>query len=487
MTIRKSVLTAIRWTVLARFSGQLFTWAVTIFVIRILSPSDYGLMAMAMVLTSLLFLVNNIGLESVLVQRANIDPPTRARIFGIVIVTNIFCFFLMLLASNPLATYFGEPDLALLVQVLSLQFLVLIFEALPLSYLERELRFKKRSIVEFIAMLIQSMVTLLMALGGWGVWALVWGYLCGITIRIAGLNFIARCLCRPHFSLAGMRELIGFGGFVSLDKSLWFIFAESDKFIGGKMLGKELLGFYAVANHLASLPINKIAGLIASVAFPAFSKVQADMDKVRSYLRKSVRLMSMFAFPVFFGISSVAPTAVSIFLGEKWFGAILPLQILALVMPVRLISTVIPPVLWGTGNPRVSAENFLISAVLMIPAFIFGAQYGPVGLAVAWASAYPLVFLITTFRASRCVQLRTFDFLGDMYKPLLAAAGMYAIILAVKPFIYGNPGSIVFLLQAAFIGAFSYGTILFLIHRDGIVEAMDLLRRDRGSVEDTTA
>ncbi len=120
--------------------------------------------------------------------------------------------------------------------------------------------------------------------------------------------------------------MLGFGGFVSIDKILWFVFAESDKLIGGKILGKELLGIYSVANHVASLPINKIAGLISSVAFPAFSNVHMEMYNVRFYLQKAIRLMSLFAFPVFFGISSVTPSAITLFLGEKWLGVVLPLQ-----------------------------------------------------------------------------------------------------------------------------------------------------------------
>jgi len=476
MTIRDKVLTAIRWTVIARFSGQFFAWAVTIFVIRILSPADYGLMAMAMVLTSLLFLINNIGLDSVLIQRPNLDQQTRAQIFGIVIVTNLACFLIMIFAAEPLARFFGEPGLAVLIRVLALQFLILVFEALPQSKLERELDFKKRSIVEFITMLAASLVTLLLALAGTGVWSLVIGHLVGMASRILGLNLIARCLCRPRFSLKGMRNALGFGGFVSIDKILWFVFAESDKFIGGKILGKELLGFYSVANHLASLPINKLGGLISSVAFPAFSKVHMDMDKVRFYLQKAIRLMSLVAFPVFFGMSSVAPTAVSLFLGDKWQGVVLPLQILAIVMPVRMISTVMPPVLWGTGRPRVSAVNFLIAAVIMVPAFIVGAEHGPVGLAMAWATAYPVVFLITSFRVGKAVGLGITDLIGSMGRPIISAAGMYAAVILMKPFIFGNAGDVLYLLQLIAVGAVSYALLLLAIHREGIVEILELFR-----------
>ena len=481
MTIRRKVLTAIRWTVIARLTGQVFTWAATLFVIRILNPSDYGLMAMSMVLTSLLFLINNIGLESVLVQRRDLDQESRERIFGLVILTNLTCFALMLISARPLAEFFGEPDLVVLIRALSIQFLILIFESLPLSALERELRFRRRSIVDLISMIAASVITLVLALLGMGVWALIYGHLGAMALRIIGLNLIARCLCRPRFSFAGMKEIVGFGGFVSVDRFLWFVFAESDKFIGGKLLGKELLGFYSVANHLGSLPINKVAGLVSSVAFPAFSKIQKDTESVRAYLHKAVRLMSMFAFPIFFGISSVAPTAVMLFLGEKWAGAIFPLQVLALVMPLRMINTIIPPVLWGIGKPRVSAENFLISALCMMPAFIVGAHFGPVGLALSWAAAYPLVFFITAYRGGRAIGVRALELIGELVRPLIAAGGMYAAVIIVKPLMQGTVGSIPFLLQQVLVGVIAYALVLLVVNKQGIVEAVDLLTGESGS------
>lgn len=474
-------MSAVRWTAIARFSGQLCTWIVTIYVIRILSPADYGLMAMAMVLTSLLFLINNIGLDSVLIQRPNLDNEARSKIFGTVIFTNATCFVIMLAAAEPLAGFYGEPRVADLTRVLALQFLILVFEALPQSALERELDFKKRSIVEFVTMVAASLVTLVLAVTGAGVWSLVIGHLTGMLSRIVGLNLIAKALCKPSWPFRGMKDMLQFGGFVSVDKILWFVFAESDKFIGGKVLGKELLGFYSVSNHLASLPINKIAGLVSSVAFPAFSKVHMEMDKVRHYLNKAVRVMSLFAFPVFFGMSSVADGAVQLILGDKWVGAVLPLKILALVMPVRMISTVMPPLLWGVGKPGISAGNFLISSIIMVPAFIFGVQYGPTGLAVAWALAYPVVFLITTIRVCGAIGGAATDLLSAMGRPVLASAVMYLAVSAISPHAFGESGDLLHLLQLVAVGVVSYTACLAIVYRDGAIEALDLVRGRSGA------
>ena len=489
MTIRAKVLTAVKWTVIAKVSGQLFAWAITIFVIRILSPADYGLMAMSVVFTQLLFIVGSVGLEIALVQRSDLDDELRARIYGSVILTNWSCFIIMFFASGAIAEFFGEPQLRMLIIVLSLQFLIIAFEDLPISQLERKLDFKRRSICEMVSMLSSSIVTLALAIMGLGVWSLIVGHLVMHGVRVVGLNIVSPARVRPKLSFEGMREVFAFGGFVSLGRILWFSFAESDKLVGGKILGKEPLGYYTVANQLASLPIHKISGLISAVAFPAFSKVQSNEAEVRFYLRKAIRLMSLFAFPVFFGISSISPNIVAIFLGEKWLMASMPLQVLALVMPVRMVSTVMPPLLWGIGKPETSAMNFLIAGVIMVPAFIVGAEYGPIGLAMAWATLYPVVFIIKAYRVSNAVGLATRNILQEMARPLIAATIMLAAVALARYYIPGDDENVLQLLLLIAIGALAFVSAMAVVHPQGLKEALDLVRgaqkNDNPDVADT--
>ncbi|WP_336511698.1 oligosaccharide flippase family protein [Candidatus Accumulibacter phosphatis] len=117
-----------------------------------------------------------------------------------------------------------------------------------------------------------------------------------------------------------------------------FFYSQADMFVAGKLLGKEALGFYSVAMHLASLPVQKVSGILNQVAFPAFSKIQNDSATVKLHVLKSVRILSFLSFPVLWGISSIAPEIVQLLLGPKWEPAILPLQILPMIMPLRMIS-----------------------------------------------------------------------------------------------------------------------------------------------------
>ncbi len=478
MDIRSKVMSALRWSAASRFLGQAVSWTITIIVIRLLSPGDYGLMAMAMVLVSFLILLNTLGLDAVLVQQKDIDEQMRRQIFGVVIVVNIFFFALTFLGDESVAAFYGEPAITPVMQVLSLQFLLLIFETLPQSRLERDIDFARRSIVDLVTLVFGSLTTLLLALTGFGVWALIWGALASNTARMIGLNLICRNLVWPRFSLRGMKRHFSFGGFVTTDRGLWFMFSESDKFIGGKLLGNQLLGYYAVASQLASLPIQKISGLLNSIAFPAFSHAHshASVETVRGYLLKATRLLSIAAFPVFFGISCTAEPLIAALLGAKWLPAAPLLQLMGVVMPFRLLSNVFPPLLWGVGHPGISASNFLLAAILMPAAFYAGTHWGVMGLAYAWLCMYPLVFIITAVRTCNVVDVRIVDYVKQIFRPLAAGMIMYATVHFLQFFVYGLPGEWLYLMQLVLIGILAYGGAMLLVDREGLRETLELIR-----------
>src|SRR6266849_146702 len=448
VSLRTRVLIALRWTTLSRLVGQLVSWTITLYVIRILSPDDYGLMAMASVPLAFFYLLNTAGLDAVLVQKRDMSERLRAQIFGLVIILNLF-FFLISLGGAPwMAAFYDEPRLTLIIRILSVQFVVLAFETLPQSQLERDINFGRRSIVELVSMVAGSLIALTLARAGFGVWTLVWVSLATTAITTAGLILAQRSLCWPRFSLEGMKSDLRFGWSATVDRALRFAFSDSDRFIGGKLFGNILLGYYAVDNDLASLPINKLTGVINSIALPAFAKAHLNPAAATSYLLAVTRLMSLLAFPFFLGISSIAPELTTLLLGPKWQAAAVPLQLLSLVMPLRMLMNAFQPFLWAVGRPDTSASTFLIGALSMPIAFLVGAQWGPVGLSLAWALVYPLVFLASIAYAQSLTGVLVTDILRTMARPTLASLFMYTLVFTAKHYaVFAQSGRVLHLAQ----------------------------------------
>ena len=475
--IRTRVLIALRWTAMSKFLGQLVSWTVTLYVIRILSPEDYGLMAMATVPIALFYLLNTAGLDAVLVQKQDLSDHLRAQIFGIVIVLNLLIFIVFLGTAPWIAAFYREPRLTAIIRILALQFILLPVETLPQAQLEREINFGRRSIVELVTIVAGSLMALTLARAGFGVWTLVWGSLTTTAIRMAGLNLIQRSLCWPRFSLGGMKTDLLFGRAATVDRALRFALADTDRFIGGRFFGNTLLGYYAVANDLASLPINKLTGLINSIALPAFAKAQSGPGGARAALLTMTRLMSLLAFPFFLGISSIAPEMSALLLGPKWQAATVPLQLLSLVMPLRMLMNALQPFLWGVGRPDTSVSIFLIGALSMPIAFLVGAQWGPVGLSLAWALAYPVVFLVSIAHARTLSGVLVTDILRTMERPILASLLMYAVVFGVKHYVaFGQSEHILHLVSLVLVGAVTYIGSMLVLDRGACREGSEALR-----------
>lgn len=468
---------AFRWAASASFLSQLITWSMTVLVIRILTPDDYGLMAMAMLFVSFLALTNELGMGAVLVQRRELDEDVKAKVFALTLLVNGSFYFAIFSAAPWLATFFEEDRLSLVLRVLSIQFLISAFEIVPLAQLEREMDFKRKSLVYLAANATGGIVTLGCALAGFGVWALVCGSLWISVGRTVGTNLVSPFLRLPKFQFAGMRDLFTFGGLVMTERVLWFLYTQADIFIVGKLLGKTLLGYYSVAMNLASLIMHKTGGVLYEVAFPTFSRAQSESDVANAFFLKGVRVMSFLSFPVFFGIASVAPEIVTVLLGDRWEPAAPILTVLSLVMPLRMISNLLPPVLQGLGRPEISVTNLGIALLLMPAAFALGTLWGLIGVALAWLICFPVVFLVMLHRTGKVLGIRLSAFLTAMWGPCLASALMYLAVVAGREWLGEAMHPVLRFGSLIILGAATYGAVVAFRYRELCLEVVRLARR----------
>ena len=357
MSLRARVVSNLFWIGGSRLVGQVLTWGITIVVVRLLDPGDYGLLAMATVFMGFLSLIAEAGLGSALIQAPKLDDDTLRRIFALVILINGALFALQFAAAPLVAKFFDEERLVAIVRVLAIQFLLAIFMVIPGAMLTRKMDFRRASLITLAGAVLGSLTLLALATLGYGVWALVISNLVAAVFSAVAFNVVAPFLQWPEFSLEGMRRLIVVGSQVTAARALYFVYSQADVFIGGRVFGKELLGFYSISFHLASLPVQKISGIVNQIAFPAFAEAQHDEAAVTWHMLKGIRLLSFLSFPVLWGISSIAEEIVGVLLGAKWEAAIVPLRLLPLVMPVTILSPILNTAFQGIGKTDVVLKN----------------------------------------------------------------------------------------------------------------------------------
>ena len=472
--LKAQVVSSLRWAVVAKFGAQLVSWAITLVVMRLLTPDAYGLTAMLTIIFGFVGMLGDMGFGSSLIQSPTINREVIRQTYGASLLANCIICVLLFAAAPLIAAFYNEPRLVSLAEVASLGFITNAFSVVSESLLRRELRFKVLASVEIATNFVIGASTLVMAWWGLGVWALVLGSLGGSVARVVILNIVSPVRCAPAFSFKGARTMWAFGTNVTITRIVWYWTVQVDVLIAGKLLGKEALGLYSVALNLASLPMQRTLGLINSVAFPAFAKIQGDREALRINVALAVRLMALLSFPVLWGIGSVAPELVRVVLGEKWQQAVFPLTVVAFTIPLRMIGSVVSTTVMSIGRADIAMITTIMGAIIMPPIFYFGARDGIEGLSLAWLAITPIMFLLNMYRALPELGLTMRKVLAELARPAATALLMSLSVLLARALSSGLSDVQRFIMLIA-VGAVTWICATWFINRSATVEALALL------------
>lgn len=437
MSIEKQAASALKWTALAKLVAQVISWGVTFVVLRILAPSDYGLIAIVSVIVAVLSSIAELGLGASLIQSTTLHRDELAAVSAVVIVCNLAIGVLVALTAPLAAWFYGEPRLTLLIQVAALSFVFYALQTVPQALAYREMNFKWLAKVEFAGSLASGLVTLVLALYGAGVWALLLGSQVQNLLRTVLL--MRQPQPRPQFRLSGIRRYLAFGGTMTLSRLVGQMAYQSDVMIAGRFLSKETLGLYSVSLHLATLPMQKIMSVINLVAFPVLAKLQNDPQRMRTRMLEASRILTVVSVAALWGVASIAPEFVRIVMGQKWMAAVYALQTVCIVIPLRMLQMLFATAAMGMGNIGVNMRSMTATAVILPTAFFIGVHWGIDGLASAWVVAIPLIACFAMPRMLKCVGIGFAELLAATRGSLLAGVAMYLTIAVVRQFAAGLP------------------------------------------------
>ncbi len=478
MTITTRVIHSLKWLTFTKLLSQLLRWTVTFIVIRLLMPEDYGIYAMAEVVMYFFALFSGAGLASALVQVRDFNKNQVRQIFGLLIVINLTLTLIVFLLAPSIADFYREERIIPVLYALLIGFLTVTIETLPTAMLERKMRFKALSLIELAAATISAIVTLVLALYGYGVWSLVFGHLSELIIR-AGLKFAAHpVLLLPQFRFGESTHLITFGGIKTLTFMAWFFLVSIDTIIGGRLWDAKTLGIYAVALQLSYIPLNKLVPLVKKVAFPAYSKINQSEGDMAPYVMKANSLILIMTFPVFFGFSATASSLVPLLMGEKWLAVILPASLIPLILPLRASQELMDPAFEASGRPLDALKNWLIVLSILAPMLYIGALHGGiVGMCLAWVIGIPISYIITSWRAIKYLHLPAIPYMGAVFRPLLAATVMFAAIHLLRYLIEGSIPLILLLALEILLGAAVFLGMAWLVCRQELFQLLELGKR----------
>lgn len=468
------ILKGARWATVLRLSAQVFSWLSTIIVVRFLTPSDYGLNSMLQSPLEVMMFLSILGLDIALVQSKKLEESEMRSVFGWLIVINGALFLLYFFGGALLAQYYNEPSLDLLAKVLAFVFLLTPFRVIPNALLDRALKFKLRAQVELGATMAAILVTLGLALMGAGVWALVLGFMANRVFQAILLILFEPWFVKPSLHFAPVQHLLMFGGISTASGVIAMMGGAIVILIVGRQLGAELLGIYVVSFQFALLPLSKIMPVINQTLVPAFSKFQSQPEVAVRYLNKAIGIASLALVPAMIGMASIADAFVHTVLGAHWAGVALPLAIISLIAPFKIIGQFVSAVMNSLGYPGLALKSTIIMFIFLLPSAYAGVQFGVVGLALAIFATEVVGMFAAVILSKRVLDI-TFSGIFDGMRPALyATLVMVACVVGVRS-IMGYSGGVADLLLGLGVGVISYYLALRLLFVDKLRDAMLLL------------
>jgi len=476
MGLTDQVAAGLKWTAGLRTLTQIITWCGTLVVMRLLSPSDYGLMALASFFVMLFGFVADVGLGSALVQAPEIDKRSIQEAFGVILLVNLGIILVLMGGAPLVARVANEPRLTSVVRALALMFVPAAVSVVPESLLKRELRFRPLSVIEFSGALAGTATTLGLALAGAGVWTLVAGTLVIATWKAVGFNLLTPVRCWPSASFEKVRRFLNFGGRVTASGMLWQLYSDADLFFAGRFLGATATGFYAVSKQLATMPLERISQVFNQVMYSAFARLQHEPKRVAAQWIRSVQLVSFVILPIAWGMSCVARDAVSVVLGSRWAPAVLPLQLICLAIPFRLVAGFATTVAQSRGRADITLRIAVVSSVVMPAAFLIGCRYGIVGLSLVWVLVYPWVLVFSLRLTLGVIGLRLRDVALAMRPALAVTLAMVLAVLAVSNLTAATDRNAVRLALTVMAGVLTYAVLSLVFNRGPLGDILLLAR-----------
>lgn len=468
---------AIAWTAAAKWSSQLVSWAALMVVARLLSPADFGLVGMTAVFTGLIATLAESGMGTAVITLRELDERQVQQINGAAVLFSIMAALVSWAMAWPVAGFYGKPEVAAILAVSAVGFVLTGFGSIPGALLERDLKFRTLAGIEAVQALVQSLTTMGLALSGAGYWALVAGRVAGGVVAAA--LYCLRRPCRLRWPSRAVTNALKLGGTVLAGRVAGYSYSSSDFLVAGRVFGAAALGYYSLAWNFANLPTEKVSAMVLSVTGSFFSALQHDRGELKRYLLLLTGALALLLFPIAAGMGVTAPEIIEVVFGARWLPATVPLQLLAIYGVTRSILTLLPPVLNVTGSAAVNTWTNIVCLAVLPASFWLAAQRSIDAVALVWVVVYPICALPLYQWAAGNLRMSFGEYFREVWPALngclVMTAGVYGLRQIVPPC---WPAA---LRLACFVpaGILFYAATLLLFHRTLMLGHMEKLRRLR--------
>lgn len=399
MSLKKRVFTGFKWVAFANIFQQILSLVSIVIFAKLLSPDDFGTFSILMVFTGFLGIFSDMGTSAALIHVEKPSNQLLSSIFYFNLFIGVTLATGMILFSSPIAIYFENPQLQELVQIVSINFIIVSFGIVQTTLLHKSIDFKYLSLISSVSLLVGLISGLTAAYNGFGVYSLVIQMIISSLIGTGLIWYYASWRPQWYFSLNEIKKIWKYTSNLSVFTIINYFAQNADNFLIGKYLSLSALGVYSIAYKIMLYPLQNITKVLLRVLFPAFSTLQNDDEKFRKVYLRVIFYIALISFPIMTGLVATADILVDVLFGDKWQGLAMLLIILAPSGIMRSIFTTVGTIYMAKGSTDLQLKIGTINAVFIVIGFIVGLNWGVNGVALSYLIVN-LIMFYPVFRIS---------------------------------------------------------------------------------------
>lgn len=463
--MNKRVLTNFLWRFFERVGAELVAFAVSIVLARLLSPAEYGTLAIVSVIIVLFQVFVDSGLGNALIQKKDVDELDYSTVFFFNIAMCVILYTILFIIAPYFANFYGDSSLTPILRVLGIVIIISGVKNIQQAYVTKSMMFKKFFFSTLIGTITAAIVGIVMALNGYGVWALVAQQLVNTAIDTCVLWFTVNF--RPHlrFSLIRLKTIFGYGSKLLLTGLLGTLYNNINQLCVGKVFTSTDLAYYNKGKSWPNLLVNNVNTSLDSILLPVFSENQDDENKLLNQTKQTIELSSFVIFPMMMGLAIVAKPLTSIVLTEKWLPSVIFLQIFCLSYATYPLQTANINVMKATGNSGDYLKCEILKRIIQLMFLLIGLKKNVLAVGIGFALTNLMACVIFSCPNRRTIHYWFPDQFKDMRKTIISVFIM-AIVCKLSSFWISN--KLILVIFQVVVGIIVYIIVSLLLKNESL-------------------
>lgn len=472
-SLKQKAVSGVIWSVTERFSAAGLQFLVMIIMARLLSPADYGLVAMLQIFIAVSQSLIDSGFSQALIRKKDRTQTDLSTAFYFNIVVGLFLYFVLFFSAPLIADFYEVPELVNITRVIALGLLFNSLTVVQLALLSININFRLQAKVTLFAAAVSGILGITLAYTGFGVWSIVVQQVSNLGVNALMLWIVSHWKPSLCFSMASFRNLFGFGSKLMLSGLIDTLYKNIYLIVIGKIFSKTDLGYYTRAHQFSDFPAASLTYVFQRVTYPVLCTMQDDDERLALNYRRLLRLIAFVIFPIMIGIAAVSKPLVLFLLKDQWAFTAVLLSIIAVQMMFYPVHAINLNLLKVKGRSDLFLRLEIIKKIIGVAILVITIPMGLIAMCIGAIFSSVFCLVVNTYYTGKLIQVGFWMQMRDLLPTILLSFGMGGLVYIVISVVDG------YLLQlfiGVITGVISYLLLSYVFKFNELKEILSLLK-----------